>query len=107
MPTNTTPTNTTGSTTNSTLSSIMRSYFKPVTTNQIDLAEPRPPLPDRPLTLLWGGREVFVMRKDGTITADWGALMRLKDRLFSNACADASERAVCTQAAALWLARNT
>lgn len=100
------PTNTTGSTTNLPISSTIRSYFKPVT-NQIDLAETPPPLPDRPLTLLWEGREVFVMRKDGTITADWAALMRLKDRLFSNACADASERAVCTQAAALWLARNT
>lgn len=105
MPTNTAPA--THSHTTSSISSVMRSYFNPSPGTLTDLPTAAPPLPDRPLTLLWEGREVFVMRKDGTITADWRALMRLKDRLFDNACADASERAVCTQAAALWLARNT
>lgn len=53
------------------------------------------------------GRDVFVLRKDGTIFADWPALMVLKDKLVNDECQDQAELAICSWAAALWLSRNT
>jgi hypothetical protein len=62
---------------------------------------------DKPVALQWEGREIFALLKDGTIKADWPEMMRLKDKLLANDCADAAELTVCTWAAALWLSRNT
>lgn len=62
---------------------------------------------ETPVALHWAGKTIFELKKDGKIIADWAVLMRLKDKLLNNDCADAAELAVCTWAAALWLARNT
>ncbi len=67
----------------------------------------KPEVAETPVALHWAGRTIFELKKDGKITADWQALMRLKDKLLANDCADAAELTVCTWAAALWFARNT
>lgn len=50
---------------------------------------------------------MFVLKKDGTIDADWHAIMALKERLLNCDCEDVDEITVATIATALWLARNT
>lgn len=77
------------------------------TTISLDVAPSKPTVGDKPVTLTWNNREIFVLTKEGKIVADWKKIMELKDKLLANDCADAGELAVCTWAAALWLARNT
>ncbi len=64
-------------------------------------------LADRPLVLNYKGRDIFVLKKEGTIDADWHAIMALKERLLNCECEDVDEITVATIATALWLARNT
>jgi len=80
-----------------------------ITAGQVQFAatSTKPEVADTPLALYWAGKVIFEMRKNGTITADWSAIMKLKDKLLANDCADTVELSVCTWAAALWLARNT
>lgn len=82
-------------------------YWGPTGTISLDITTPKPVVADTPVALQWEGRTIFELKKDGKIIADWAMLMRLKDKLLANDCADAAEVAVCTWAAALWLARNT
>lgn len=76
-------------------------------TATVEFEPPKAPVGEVPITIHWGGRTIFEMRKDGKITADWATLMRLKDKLLANDCADSAEVTVCSWAAALWFARNT
>lgn len=77
------------------------------TITRMEVTPNKPTVGDKPVTLTWRDREIFVLTKEGRIVADWKTIMELKDKLLANDCADAGELAVCTWAAALWFARNT
>lgn len=52
------------------------------------------------------GATVFELKPDGAITADWKAIMELKDRFLAGD-AEGIQPSTLAMAAALWFARNT